>query len=69
VPNLTVTGYLQAFLIFSILVITLGMFQKTHMLAVWIMGLAALSITIKWANGGFTQNKAAAATAQPGSTG
>lgn len=59
-PNLSVTNQLQAFLIFSVAMLVLGSFQKTHMLAVWIMGIVSLVIVIKWANGGYAQSSTGA---------
>lgn len=49
-----ITNQLAAFGVFSVAMLGLGAFPKTHSAAMWIMGIVALVILIKWANGGFT---------------
>ena len=57
-PATISTAGFAAFGVFAVAMLILGSFKKTHSAALWIMGLLALSILIKWSKGGFTSQQA-----------
>jgi hypothetical protein len=47
----TVVQQLESFALFAIIIIGLGAFEKTHMIAVWLLGIVALVVVLKVASG------------------
>jgi len=47
----SVVEELESFALFAVLIIGLGAFQKTHMIAVWLLGICALVVVLKVASG------------------
>ncbi len=44
---------IESFGLFALVIIGLGSFQKTHMIAVYILGIVGLVIILKYASGGY----------------
>jgi uncharacterized membrane protein len=47
-----ITTQLAGFAILALVLVALGSFKQTHMIAVWLMGFIALAIVIRFASKG-----------------
>jgi hypothetical protein len=50
----TILQQIESFALFAVVIIGLGSFKKTHMIAIYILGIVALVIVLKYASGNYT---------------
>jgi uncharacterized membrane protein YuzA (DUF378 family) len=53
IDQTTIVGQIEGFAIFALIMLLLGSFEQTHKIAVFIIGIVALTIVIKFASGSY----------------